>query len=107
LRTSFDPRASLGAVRSWQHAGSGESFREEEMEKKSEKVKQQGDVLGISNATAPIPRHNVGKGGHPEGIELDKKKRNPLRDVPQRSGATSIDMGAGGEGNDLASDDQD
>ena len=68
------------------------------MKKSANQPEQEGDVLGISHATASIPRNNVGKGGHPEGIEIDTHKSGGS-DVPQRSGATSIDMGAGGEGN--------
>jgi hypothetical protein len=66
--------------------------------KKKDRHLQQGDVLGISNATADIPRATTDRGGHPRGIELDED-RPGSRDVEQAPGATSIDMGSGGEGN--------
>jgi hypothetical protein len=72
------------------------------MKKKSKKPEQEGDVLGISQATGSIPHKNVPKGGHPEGIEIDASQNGARGSMPQRSGATSIDMGAGGEGNDIS-----
>jgi hypothetical protein len=73
------------------------------MKTQEQKPEQEGDVLGISHSTGAIPRNNIRKGGHPEGIELDTEAHpeRPSRNLPRGSGATSIDMGAGGEGNDI------
>ena len=63
--------------------------------------KQQGDVLGISDAPAGTGLPGVIKdGSHPKGIEVGRPATG-LGDVPQRSGATGIDMGGGGEGTDV------
>ncbi len=59
--------------------------------------KRQGDILGISDATGEIPQATDDKGGHPEGIEVGRD-RPGSRDVQRGPGATSIDMGSGGEG---------
>ena len=66
--------------------------------KNRDRNRRAGDVLGISDATADIPRATTDRGGHPRGIELDED-RPGSRDVGQGAGATSIDMGSGGEGN--------
>jgi hypothetical protein len=73
------------------------------MRTKEQEPEQEGDVLGISQAKGKIPHDNIGKGGHPEGIELDTESKvaTPSRNLKRGSGATSIDMGGGGEGNDL------
>ena len=71
------------------------------MSTKDTKPRQQGDVLGISHATGSIPHDNVPKGGHPAGIELDSTNEKSGRNLPRGSGATGIDMGAGGEGTDI------
>jgi len=73
------------------------------MKKQEQEPEQEGDVLGISQSTGSIPHDNIRKGGHPEGIELDTLAHpdRPSRNLPRGSGATSIDMGAGGEGNDI------
>jgi hypothetical protein len=68
--------------------------------KKRDRQMQEGDILGISNTTADIPRATPDRGGHPRGIELDDD-RPGSRDVGQSPGATSIDMGSGGEGNSV------
>ena len=68
--------------------------------KKKERQMQEGDVLGISNATGDIPRATPDRSGNPRGIELDED-RPGSRDVGQSSGATSIDIGSGGEGNSV------
>ena len=60
-----------------------------------DRSKAPGDVLGISRASGEIPHDHVRSGGHPEGIEVGVADRNAIR---QKTGATSIDMGAGGEG---------
>ncbi len=63
--------------------------------------KQQGDVLGISNTPAGTGLPGVtNRGSHPKGIEVGTRATG-IGDVPQRSGATGIDMGAGGEGTDV------
>jgi hypothetical protein len=74
------------------------------MNKKSKKPEQEGDVLGISHATGSIPHTNVPTGGHPQGIEIEPNqgRASASGSTPQRSGATGIDMGAGGEGTDVA-----
>jgi len=66
--------------------------------------KREGDVLGISDAgrTATIPTARPAK-RTPKGIEV-RDHASGIDDVPQRSGATGIDMGAGGEGTDVTSD---
>jgi len=71
------------------------------MRKKTRKPSQEGDVIGISDARSAIPRSNVPKGGHPQGIEAGTDRTAPAgtRDIPQKAGATSIDIGAGGDGN--------
>jgi hypothetical protein len=60
---------------------------------------RQGDVLGISDARPapePGPRRKRGR-GHIEGIEV-RTPATGIGDVPQRTGATGIDMGGAGEG---------
>jgi hypothetical protein len=66
-----------------------------------EEPKHEGDVLGISDAggTATIPTARPAK-STPKGIEV-RERATGIGDVPQRSGATGIDMGAGGEGTDV------
>ena len=63
--------------------------------------KHEGDILGISDANPDV--HIPVKGGSDsvEGIEV-RDRATGIGDVPQRSGATGIDMGAGGEGTDIA-----
>jgi hypothetical protein len=69
------------------------------MKKRQRKPDQEGDVIGISHPTGSIPHENIGKGGHPKGIELEEDQGTPgLRDVPQRSGATGADLGGAGQG---------
>jgi hypothetical protein len=62
----------------------------------------EGDVLGISETTSDgnqaFPKNR--KDSHPDGIDV-RKGTTGLEDVPQRPGATGIDMGGGGEGEDL------
>ena len=73
------------------------------MKARKQAPEHEGDVLGISDAKGSIPRGNIRKGGHPQGIELDSEaeKAKSSQHLPQGSGATSIDMGAGGQGNDI------
>jgi len=73
---------------------------EQRLIEEHERDKQEGDVLGISRATADIPRATPDRGGNPAGIELDEE-RPGSREVRPKRGATSIDMGAGGEGHDV------
>lgn len=63
-----------------------------------------GDVLGLSDANpaVAIPFKGVRGGGHPEGIEV-RDRATGIGDVPQRSGATGIDMGPAGEGTHITS----
>jgi hypothetical protein len=65
---------------------------------------REGDVIGISDANAKkgTPAHVKPGGGHPAGIDV-REHATGLGDVPQRSGATGTDMGAGGEGTHIAS----
>jgi hypothetical protein len=62
----------------------------------------EGDVLGISDA--PPHRgepHSVPSGGRrPSGIEVGHRATG-IGDVPQRDGASGVDMGAAGEGTGL------
>lgn len=64
----------------------------------------EGDILGISGATRPIPQATKKKGGNPKGIEIGKSDTPGAGDVEQSPGATSIDMGAGGEGHKVDRD---
>jgi hypothetical protein len=65
-------------------------------------MKRKGDVLGISDAPpdVAIPRATDDRGGHPEGIEVrpERKRHWGNEDIQPSSGATGIDMGAGGTG---------
>lgn len=58
-----------------------------------------GDVLGISDTpgSVEIPRATADRGGHPAGIEV-RQHATGTGDLRQSSGATGIDMGAGGTG---------
>jgi hypothetical protein len=69
---------------------------------KKRRPKHAGDVLGISDADrgARIPTAGPGTRS-PEGIEV-RDRATGIGDVPQRSGATGIDMGGGGEGTDIS-----
>ena len=66
--------------------------------KHSKKPEQMGDVIGISHAKGSIPQHKTGTGGHPDGIDV-RREGHSIQDLNQGPGATSIDMGAAGEGN--------
>jgi hypothetical protein len=66
--------------------------------------KQFGDVLGISDtpASTHIPQATTDHGGHPRGIEVRNYRRHTGADeLQQSSGATGVDMGAGGSGTDV------
>jgi len=59
--------------------------------------KHEGDVLGISDAVADLPGPKPRAGTRrPQGIEVEPHP--PNEDVEPGKGATSIDMGSGGEG---------
>jgi hypothetical protein len=69
-----------------------------------EKPAREGDVLGISDADpdVEIPRATQDRGGNPAGIEVGERATG-IGDVRRSSGATGIDMGAGGEGTHITS----
>jgi hypothetical protein len=59
--------------------------------------KREGDVLGISDAEGDLPGPKPREGTRrPKGIEVDPHPES--QDAEPGKGATSIDMGAGGEG---------
>jgi hypothetical protein len=76
--------------------------RDEKKRPEDREPKHEGDVLGISDATpdGTIPRPAKKGSGAVEGIDV-RDRATGIGDVPQRSGATGIDMGAGGEGTHL------
>ena len=67
---------------------------------------QPGDVLGISNPGGPKLPHPASDGTTPRGIEVrgEPKRHWGNEDVPQRDGASGVDMGGGGEGTDVTAD---
>jgi hypothetical protein len=67
--------------------------------------KRQGDVLGISDAPKGSGLPGIRGGGHPRGIEVGRPATG-IGDVPQRSGATAIDMGGAGEGTGIEADER-
>jgi hypothetical protein len=73
------------------------------MAKRNKKRDQEGDVIGISHATGKVPPATSDKGGHPRGIDVvPEPEAAGMRELEQGShGATSIDMGAGGNGNGI------
>lgn len=69
--------------------------------KDSAAPEREGDVLGISNANPDVKfPTRKGSGGGVRGIDV-RTPTSGLGDVPQRAGATGIDMGRGGEGTDV------
>jgi hypothetical protein len=62
----------------------------------------EGDVLGISDAppNRGEPHSTPGGGRRPSGIEA-RVRATGIGDVPQRHGASGIDMGGAGEGTDV------
>ena len=86
-----------------EHARAAEDEREradEDDDADAEAPTREGDILGISDAKAAIPKAPRPRGGHPRGIEVEDSTDRPgTRDVQQTPGATSIDMGGAGEGN--------
>lgn len=73
--------------------------------KKNEK-EQPGDVLGISNPGGPKLPHPPSDGTTPQGIEVrgEPKRHWGNEDIPQSDGASGIDMGAGGDGPQVAAE---
>ena len=78
------------------------------MKNKEDKDKQPGDVLGISHSGASKLPHPPSDGSVPQGIEVRSERQRHWgnEDIPQSDGATGIDMGAGGSGPQVASDDR-
>ncbi len=62
--------------------------------------KHAGDVLGLGTADPNVHIPTRPGSGSVEGIEV-RDRATGIDDVPQRSGATGIDMGAAGEGTDI------
>jgi hypothetical protein len=67
--------------------------------RKTDKPAREGDVLGISDVVADgtIERPEDQGDRHVRGIEV-RSHSTGIGDVPHRAGASSIDMGASGEG---------
>jgi hypothetical protein len=65
---------------------------------RQKQTKHEGDILGISDADPSVQLPVTGRrdGRRPAGIEVDVPASG-IGDVPQRSGANSVDLG-GGEG---------
>lgn len=65
--------------------------------------KHEGDVLGLgtSDPDVHLPKPRTSRKS-PRGIEV-RTPATGIGDVPQRSGATGIDMGYSGEGTDIDS----
>ena len=74
---------------------------EERDARAARRSKHEGDVLGISDANPDVHIPTRPGGGPVEGIEV-RERATGIDDVPRRSGATGIDMGAAGEGTDIA-----
>ncbi len=72
--------------------------------KKDKKKEQPGDVLGVSNPGGPKLPHPPSDGSTPRGIDVREERGRHwgIEDVPQGDGVSSIDMGGGGEGNQVA-----
>ena len=71
---------------------------------KKRKKEQPGDVLGVSNPEGPRLPHPPSDGSTPRGIDVrpERERHWGIEDVPQSDGATGIDMGAAGEGPQIA-----
>ena len=76
------------------------------MAKKKNKKEQPGDVLGVSNPAGPKLPHPPSDGSTPRGIDVrgEPQRHWGNEDIPQSDGASGIDMGAGGEGTNIAAD---
>jgi len=71
---------------------------------KSDKNVQPGDILGISNPGGPKLPHPPSDGSTPQGIDVrgERPRHWGNEDIPQSDGAAGIDMGAGGDGTQIA-----
>jgi hypothetical protein len=68
---------------------------------------RKGDILGLSDAPpeVEIPQASRDRGGSPEGIDVrDRVTGTKELTAGVGSGATGIDMGAGGSGTDITSE---
>ena len=75
--------------------------------KKENEKEQPGDILGISNPGGPKLPHPPSDGSTPEGIDVrpERGRHWGTEDIPQSDGAAGMDMGAGGSGPQIASED--
>ena len=66
--------------------------------------KQPGDILGVSRAEGPKLPHPPSDGSGARGIEVrgEPERHWGNEDIPQSDGAAGIDMGAGGDGTQIA-----
>jgi hypothetical protein len=73
---------------------------------KKSKKEQPGDILGISKTEGPSLPHPPSDGSTPQGIDVrtERSRHWGNEDVPQSDGAAGIDMGGGGAGPQIASD---
>ena len=80
-----------------------EVTREDELP--PQRPKREGDILGLSDADphVDIPQATDDHGGNPRGIEV-RDHATGIGDLTRSKGATGMDMGAGGEDTELASD---
>ena len=71
---------------------------------KRDKKEQPGDILGISNPGGPKLPHPPSDGSTPQGIDVrgERPRHWGNEDIPQSDGAAGIDMGAGGDGPQIA-----
>ena len=71
---------------------------------KSDKNEQPGDILGISNPGGPKLPHPPSDGSTPQGIDVrgDRPRHRGNEHIPPSDGAAGIDMGAGGDGTQIA-----
>ena len=73
---------------------------------KSDEKEQPGDILGISNPGGPKLPHPPSDGSTPQGIDVrgERPRHWGNEDIPQSDGAAGIDMGAGGDGPQIAAE---
>ncbi len=76
------------------------------IQKQDAAPERQGDVLGLSDASpaVEIPHATDDRSGNPVGIEV-RSPATGTSDLKQTKGATGIQMGAGGSGTDVQSED--
>ena len=78
-----------------------ETARDAEPQRASDR---EGDILGISDADPHVQIPKPAKKGSGHAIGLDVRgPATGLADLKPGKGATAIDMGGGGEGNDISS----